>query len=341
MGFLAFVVINGLWNLCRSETDTEGSELIDLTRITYSPETMSDKDFHFDNNNLNNEATAKKSRFKGKNKIDIEFITTKSRRQSTFSKRKTGLMKKAYELAELTGAEVLLMIASDTNHVYTYGTTKMKPVFESEQGKLLIEACLNSSGVDVKNIDSVQSQNESSNHQDFFTAATLQNSQCNNSNNNSHIGQLVFNMDHSVCRGDSKIIFPIAISNGTSSSSAAATTTTTIPNGNLISSTMLFQSTNNQPNGKSDGAVLMPVSIDAIPAVLPKINWSLLRCFRCKIAYFQWWIYYYYQIKCERAKIIDFFVLENVLGFLIGFWNGDFLGFDVIAFSLVDMGVCV
>ena len=40
---------------------------------------------------------------RGRVKVKMEFIRSKLRRYTTFSKRKTGIMKKAYELATLTG----------------------------------------------------------------------------------------------------------------------------------------------------------------------------------------------------------------------------------------------
>lgn len=46
-------------------------------------------------------------------KVNIEYITKKDKRQITFSKRKAGIMKKAYELATLTGTQVLLLIVSE------------------------------------------------------------------------------------------------------------------------------------------------------------------------------------------------------------------------------------
>ena len=81
---------------------------------------------------------------RGKQKIPISFIQDRVRRCSTFSKRKTGLMKKAFELAELTGAEVLLLVASETNHVYTFTTNRLKAIIDSEQGRELIQSCLGS-----------------------------------------------------------------------------------------------------------------------------------------------------------------------------------------------------
>ncbi|XP_032636617.2 serum response factor isoform X1 [Chelonoidis abingdonii] len=74
----------------------------------------------------------------------MEFIDNKLRRYTTFSKRKTGIMKKAYELSTLTGTQVLLLVARETGHVYTFATRKLQPMITSETGKALIQTCLNS-----------------------------------------------------------------------------------------------------------------------------------------------------------------------------------------------------
>eukprot|EP00002_Diphylleia_rotans_P036654 TRINITY_DN80_c0_g4_i1.p1 TRINITY_DN80_c0_g4~~TRINITY_DN80_c0_g4_i1.p1 ORF type:complete len:227 (-),score=30.61 TRINITY_DN80_c0_g4_i1:293-973(-) len=79
----------------------------------------------------------------GRRKILIEFIEDKSRRHITFSKRKAGIMKKAYELSTLTGTQVLLLVASETGHVYTFATPKLQPLITKPEGKNLIQACLN------------------------------------------------------------------------------------------------------------------------------------------------------------------------------------------------------
>ena len=80
----------------------------------------------------------------GRRKIKIEFTEDKSRRQITFSKRKAGIMKKAYELTTLTGTQALLLIASETGHVYTFATSKLQPCVTHQEGKALILRCLNS-----------------------------------------------------------------------------------------------------------------------------------------------------------------------------------------------------
>jgi len=71
-----------------------------------------------------------------------QFIEDKSRRHITFSKRKAGIMKKAYELSALTGTQVLLLVASETGHVYTYATEKLQPLIQKPEGKNLIQTCL-------------------------------------------------------------------------------------------------------------------------------------------------------------------------------------------------------
>ncbi|GJJ75008.1 pheromone receptor transcription factor [Entomortierella parvispora] len=78
----------------------------------------------------------------GRRKIKIEYIEDKSRRHITFSKRKSGIMKKAYELSTLTGTQVLLLVVSETGLVYTFTTPKLQPLVTKSEGKNLIQACL-------------------------------------------------------------------------------------------------------------------------------------------------------------------------------------------------------
>ncbi|PVZ96796.1 hypothetical protein BB558_007274 [Smittium angustum] len=75
-------------------------------------------------------------------KIKIEFIEQKSRRNITFSKRKAGIMKKAYELSKLTGSQILLLIVSESGLVYTFTTTKFQSFVSSDRGKKFIHSCL-------------------------------------------------------------------------------------------------------------------------------------------------------------------------------------------------------
>lgn len=83
----------------------------------------------------------------GRRKIKIEFIDDDSRRHITFSKRKAGIMKKAYELATLTGTQVLLLVVSQTGLVYTFTTPKLEAVVKQPEGRNLIQECLNAPDV--------------------------------------------------------------------------------------------------------------------------------------------------------------------------------------------------
>ncbi|KAJ8878095.1 hypothetical protein PR048_022562 [Dryococelus australis] len=56
----------------------------------------------------------------------------------------TLMMLQAYELSTLTGTQVMLLVASETGHVYTFATRKLQPMITSEAGKALIQTCLNS-----------------------------------------------------------------------------------------------------------------------------------------------------------------------------------------------------
>ncbi|KAL1931849.1 hypothetical protein VTP01DRAFT_8905 [Rhizomucor pusillus] len=85
----------------------------------------------------------KPMRRSGRRKIKIEYIEDKNRRHITFSKRKAGIMKKAYELSTLTGTQVLLLVVSETGLVYTFTTVKLQPIVTKPEGKNLIQACLN------------------------------------------------------------------------------------------------------------------------------------------------------------------------------------------------------
>jgi len=91
-------------------------------------------------------------------KIVIDYIRDKSRRQITFSKRKAGLMKKAYELTTLTGTEALLLVASQTGHVYTFATQKLRHFVTVPEGKALIQACLNAPDPDESDGDNDQDE---------------------------------------------------------------------------------------------------------------------------------------------------------------------------------------
>jgi MADS-box transcription factor len=66
----------------------------------------------------------------GRGKIEIKRIDNATSRQVTFSKRRSGLFKKAKELAILCDAEVGLIVFSSTGRLYDFASTSMKSVIE-------------------------------------------------------------------------------------------------------------------------------------------------------------------------------------------------------------------
>uniref|UniRef100_A0AC35TZC5 MADS-box domain-containing protein n=1 Tax=Rhabditophanes sp. KR3021 TaxID=114890 RepID=A0AC35TZC5_9BILA len=64
----------------------------------------------------------------GRKKIQITRITDERNRQVTFTKRKFGLMKKAYELSVLCDCEIALIIFNSSNKLFQYASTDMDKV---------------------------------------------------------------------------------------------------------------------------------------------------------------------------------------------------------------------
>jgi hypothetical protein len=111
-----------------SASNSHIDETNSQTRCQSFSSSTSDDDEDFmdddDSNDRSLEATEKISNNRNKNKktlgrvkIKMAYIDNKIRRYTTFSKRKTGIMKKAYELATLTGTEVMLLVASETGKI--------------------------------------------------------------------------------------------------------------------------------------------------------------------------------------------------------------------------------
>ncbi|XP_064184714.1 myocyte-specific enhancer factor 2B-like isoform X1 [Anguilla rostrata] len=64
----------------------------------------------------------------GRRKIQISQIMDQRNRQVTFTKRKFGLMKKAYELSVLCDCEIALIIFNGSNRLFQYASTDMDKV---------------------------------------------------------------------------------------------------------------------------------------------------------------------------------------------------------------------
>ncbi|KMT18771.1 hypothetical protein BVRB_2g028880 isoform B [Beta vulgaris subsp. vulgaris] len=62
----------------------------------------------------------------GRGKIEIKKIENANSRQVTFSKRRSGLLKKAHELSVLCDAEVAVIIFSSTGRLFEFSNSSMK-----------------------------------------------------------------------------------------------------------------------------------------------------------------------------------------------------------------------
>ena len=72
----------------------------------------------------------------GRKKISIQRISDERNRQVTFTKRKFGLMKKAYELSVLCDCEIAVIIFNSHNKLFQYASTDMDKVLLKYTGVL-------------------------------------------------------------------------------------------------------------------------------------------------------------------------------------------------------------
>jgi len=95
----------------------------------------------------------------GRRKIAIERVRDPVTRQVTFSKRRTGLFKKANELAILCGAEIAIIVFSPGNKPYSFGHPSVDDVaLKFLEGEL--DDGIGSSSSEVPNIEDLNQQLE-------------------------------------------------------------------------------------------------------------------------------------------------------------------------------------
>ncbi|XP_062014787.1 MADS-box transcription factor pvg4-like [Rosa rugosa] len=61
----------------------------------------------------------------GKKKIDIEPITDYQSRMVAFTRRRTGLFKKAQKLEEMSGSSIAIVVISETGQPYLHGSPSL------------------------------------------------------------------------------------------------------------------------------------------------------------------------------------------------------------------------
>lgn len=83
-------------------------------------------------------------RSKGRKKIEIKKIEKKDALQVTFSKRRTGVFNKAFELCMLTKAEIAILVYSPGEKIYSFG----HPSTDAVVDRFLHQNCTGVSPVD-------------------------------------------------------------------------------------------------------------------------------------------------------------------------------------------------
>ncbi|KAL2252134.1 agamous-like MADS-box protein AGL62 [Sesamum indicum] len=69
----------------------------------------------------------------GRRKIEIKKIEKKTNLQVTFSKRRTGLFRKASELSVLCGAEIAILVQSPAGKIFSFGNPSVESVLSRFQ----------------------------------------------------------------------------------------------------------------------------------------------------------------------------------------------------------------
>ncbi|KVH96879.1 Transcription factor, K-box, partial [Cynara cardunculus var. scolymus] len=87
----------------------------------------------------------------GRGKIEIKRIENTTNRQVTFCKRRSGLLKKAYELSVLCDAEVALIVFSSRGRLYEYANNSVKGTIDRN---IMGESLGNMPAKDLKNLES-------------------------------------------------------------------------------------------------------------------------------------------------------------------------------------------
>ena len=73
----------------------------------------------------------------GRKKISIQRISDERNRQVTFTKRKFGLMKKAYELSVLCDCEIAVIIFNSHSKLFQYASEDMDKILLKYTGKYI------------------------------------------------------------------------------------------------------------------------------------------------------------------------------------------------------------
>lgn len=86
----------------------------------------------------------------GRRKIVIRYIDDRRKRQISFAKRRSGAMKKVFELSKLSGSQILFLVATEDKKLHGFATKQFQPLLKDDERGREIYACL-SSGIERAN----------------------------------------------------------------------------------------------------------------------------------------------------------------------------------------------
>ncbi|KAK7357565.1 hypothetical protein VNO80_16855 [Phaseolus coccineus] len=104
------------------------------------------------------DSIAKKSR--GRQKIEMKKMSNESNLQVTFSKRRSGLFKKASELCTLCGAHVALVVFSPGEKVFSFGHPNVDAVIDRFLGRAPVQDSGTMQFIDAHRISNVRDLNK-------------------------------------------------------------------------------------------------------------------------------------------------------------------------------------
>ncbi|XP_042492701.1 MADS-box transcription factor 51-like [Macadamia integrifolia] len=79
---------------------------------------------------MNMERNQERKKGKGRQKIELKMIESKENRHVTFSKRRSGIFKKANEITVMCGAEIAVVVFSPAGQVFSYGSPSVTSVID-------------------------------------------------------------------------------------------------------------------------------------------------------------------------------------------------------------------
>eukprot|EP00117_Sycon_ciliatum_P040787 scpid93192/ scgid29923/ Serum response factor len=132
------LIISDLACRCSSGSSSPISSSPDDNHVSHDQE---DDEVELDVDNTEETTVSTSNKRRGRGKIGLKLIEQRQKRNATFHKRKSGLMKKGFELSMLTGAEIMIL-ASIENNIFSYSTKKLQKFLVSRQGQDLVQKAL-------------------------------------------------------------------------------------------------------------------------------------------------------------------------------------------------------